>query len=455
MKKMKKFISMVLALTMVFSMAACSKTPEKTEDPGSAETETKTPESTETETEKPEKEKEKIKLRLVSISTDAIQTAILEDYIKKNIGEEFPNFEVEFEPGGGGEDMQNKLKTYNATGDLPDVWYSDSVMAFPIIKSGNQLNLKEHITADGFLNEYAVPEALEFMDGGIYTVPSGADTYFTPRIFFNKQIFADNNLEIPTTYEELLKVVEVLKAADIVPISLMGKGGWAPQLYLVQTFIQLLDPTVAEQILKNETDFSDPVVLEAVKKIEELAKAGAFPEGVANLDYGPSLEMFTSGRAAMFWGFSWEVPNLAADENIGMMQWPALCEEVDPATLTQVWGSPLNGYAVNANSEHLEEAIQLAEFCVRMEAQYHAEHGSATNLNPGIEGPEPTALMKQNLEMYEGAEQKINSIFLNAMDGSVGAEFGLLGANLLTGTYSAEDFVNDFNTVWAENTYFD
>lgn len=445
---MKKAFALILALCLVFSMVACSSAAPEAAKPENSES------AKQTEAKEEVSGSEKVKLRLVSISTDDNQTAILENYIKKNIAEALPNIEVEFEPGGGGEDMSNKLKTYNSTGDLPDVWYSTADYAFPIIGAGNQLDLASYIAADGFIDNYNVPEALEFRNGTIYTLPSGADTYFVPRVFFNKAIFEENNIEIPTTFEELLDVCDKLNDAGIVPISLVGKGGWAPQLFLVQTFIQLIDPTVAEQLLRNETDFSNPVCLEAVQKIEELVHAGAFPEGVANLDYGPALEMFTSGRSAMYWGFTWEVNNLGADENVDIMQWPALSDNVDPTTVTQLWGSPLNGYAVNAKSEHLEEAIQLAEFCVKMEALYYAENGSSTNLNPGIEAAGQSALMQKHLAMYDAATTKINAIYLNAMDGSVGAEYGLLGANLLTGDYSAENYIADMNAAWAENEYF-
>lgn len=398
---------------------------------------------------------DKIKLRLVSISTDENQTAILENYIKKNAPERFPNVEIEYEPGGGGEDMANKMKTYNASGDLPDVWYDTTDYGTAILSAGNILDLTDYITEDGFLDKYAVPEALKHTDGKIYALSSGADTYFTPRIFYNKTIFEENNLEIPKTFDEFMTVCETLKEKGIVPMSITGKGGWAPQLYMVQTMIQCEDPQVAQDILQNKTDFSNPVVLEAVKKIERMAKEGVFPEGVANLDYGPSVEMFTSGKTAMFGGFSWEVTNLASDENIGIFMWPSSNEEYASTDVTQYWGSPLNGYAVNPNSEHVDVAVQFAEFCVEMESQFYAEQGSLLNYQTGIEAGEITPLMKENIDLYNGTELKIPSFSLNAMDTATSAEYANLGAKLLTGEYAAEDYCKDFNEVWESNTWFE
>lgn len=446
---MKKLIFVLFMVTLMVFVTACGTTPQT---PTSASQEVSPAAATPVVT--TAAPAEKVKLRLVSISTDDNQTAILNDFIKKNIGTALPNIEVEFEPGGGGEDMANKMKTYNSTGDLPDVWYSTSDYAYPIIAAGNQLELTDYITKDGFIGKYAVPDALKNSKGKIYCISSGADTYFTPRIYYNKKIFADNNVQIPTTWEELIAVCNTFKGAGVTPISLMGKGGWAPQLYLVQTFIQLIDPAIAQQLLTNQTDFNNPVCLEAAKKIEELAKMGAFPDGVANLDYGPSLEMFTSGRSAMFWGFTWEVPNLAKDPNIGLMLWPRLSENVDPATVTQFWGSPTNGYAVNAKSEQVAEAEQLAEFCVAMEAEFYRSKGSNTNLDPGTQVQGKSDLMDKNLEMYNNATTKIATIFLNAMDSKTAAEYGVCGDNLLTGSYSGEQYIADFQKAWAANQFF-
>ena len=37
-------------------------------------------------------------------------------------------------------------------------------------------------------------------------------------VIYNKRIFADNDLEVPTTWDELLAVCETLKGADVTPI---------------------------------------------------------------------------------------------------------------------------------------------------------------------------------------------------------------------------------------------
>ena len=362
--------------------------------------------------------------------------------------------EVEYEPGGEGDDMNNKLKTYSASGDLPDVWYSTADSAGAIMKAGNMLDLSDYVTGDKFLDKYNVPDALKHSDGSIYCLTSGADTYFTPRVFYSKEIFKKYSLEEPGTYEELLEVCKTLKDNGETPMALGGKNGWAPQLFLVQTMIQMEDPKVAEDILNNEADFSDPVVVNAANRIQEMVQQGCFPEGTTSLTYADAREMFVSGRAAMLAGWTWDITNFEEDTNIDMFRWPSAKEGTNVEETLQYWGSPLNGYAVNANSENVEMAVKLAEFCAEMEAQFYAEKGSMLNLNTGIEVENDSELAKKNVEFYEAAEKKLPSMMLNCMDSKSCAEFATYGSELLTGEYSGEDFSKDFNEVWKENTWF-
>lgn len=395
-----------------------------------------------------------VKLRIMYTSTDQNQLDIMNKFIKPNLAENFPDVEIEYEPAGGGEDGANKMKTYNASGNLPDIWYNSTDIAIAIINAGNILDFTPYIEKDGFLGKFNVPEALRFSDGKIYSLGSGADTYFTPRIFYHKSVFEKYGLTIPNTWDEFVVLCDKLKAEGEIPLSIMGKGGWAPKLYLIQTMIQSVNPQAAKDLLANKIDFSDPDVMKALDKIVFMAKNEYFPKGVINLDYGPSLEMFTAGRTAMFGGFSWEVSNLSSDPDIGMFMWPSSNDMYKSTDVTQFWGSPLGGYAVNSHSKNIDVAVKIAEQCALMEATYYAQQGMKLNLETGISSSNDSELVKVNNSLYDGASIKIQTLLLNAMDTRTTAEFGTIGSILLTGDYSAEDFVKDFNPIWKSNTWF-
>lgn len=399
---------------------------------------------------------EQITLRLLTLSTDENRIKIMNEYIKPKIESEFPNVTVEFEEGGGGEDYNNKVKTYNSTGDLPDVWYSDATFASATLQAGNMLDLTPFITEDGFLDKCAVPDAMQYK-GGIYSLGSGGDTYFTPRIFYNKAIFEECGVTIPTTFDELIEVCKTIKAKGYTPVATVGKGGWAPKLFLFQAMVTIEDPQVMQDLLNNETDFTNPVVYNALDRIDKLAEAGAFPEGIALVDYGPAKELFTSGEAAMYWMFTWELPSLDALEDIDVdfFTWPSAGAAYDPNTAIQYWGSPVNGYAVNSKSEHIEAAVKLAEFCAMQDALFYQDNGTLVTLDTGKEMTGQSELMIRNIDQFKGCSLKLASLTLNGMDAATNAEFETLGASLLTGEFSAAEFVEEFQPIWESNTYFD
>lgn len=397
----------------------------------------------------------KVKLRVITITTDENRNRIMEEYIKPGLAEALPNIEVEFEPGGGGEDMANKLKTFNASDDMPDVFWSDAGYFTPLKSTGSIMDLTEAITKDGFIEKYAVPDALKHIDGKIYSISSGADTYFTPVIFYHKDLFEQAGVQVPTTFDELIGIAKQLKDHGIVPAVTPGKDGWGPKLYLLQQMIQIGDPQAMIDLVANKTDFNHPSVRAGAARIEQLAKEGVFPEGIANLDYGPAIEMFTSKNAAMFFMFTWELPNLAKDENVDFFPFPPASDKYDPNEYVQFWGSPLNGYAVSAKTKHPEEAIKLAEYLAMSDARFFESTGAPIALDTGNETAEPGPLMKKFIDWYNPIPTKIPSLALNSLDARTSAELSTQGARLLTGQYEADTFSEQMNKIWAENTWFD
>ncbi|WP_214627658.1 ABC transporter substrate-binding protein [Paenibacillus agaridevorans] len=393
---------------------------------------------------------EPVKLKLLTISSDQARQTIMNEYIKANLANELPGVEVEYEETS---DVGAKMKVYNASGELPDVFWSGADYATAIINAGNQLNLEPNITENGFIEKFAVKEALTYKDG-IYTLNSGADTYFTPKIFYHKDIFEKHQIEIPTTFDELVAASEKLLAAGIQPISAPGKGGWAPAYFMIQNMIQIEDPSVAQDLVENKIDFTHPVVKNALNRIVTLAEMGAFGQGAANVDYGPAKEAFTQNKAAMYMIFSWELADLEANvPDVGFFSWPSASDNYKPGSAVQFWGSPLAGYAVSAKSENIEKAVELAQFLAEQDAKYFSDTGSQVTLDIGATST-PAPLMQANIDEYNQAGIKIPSLSV-MMDPKTAAEYSNFSSLLMTGDYTADDFIQDFNDLWLKNTYFE
>lgn len=396
----------------------------------------------------------KIKMRVITITTDENRNNIMDKYIKPKIAEALPNLEVEFEPGGGGEDMANKLKTLNASEDMPDVFWNDAGYFTPLKSTGSIMDLTPYISQDGFLGKYAVPDALKHVDGKIYSLSSGADTYFTPVIFYHKDMFEQAGVKAPATFDEFLQISKTLKDKGMVPAVTPGKDGWGVKLFMLQQMIQVGDPQAMADLVSNKTNFDNPSVQEGAARIETMVKAGVFPDGIANLDYGPAMEMFTSKKAAMLMMFTWELPNLAKDETVDFFPFPAASDKYDPTKNVQFWGSPLNGYAVSGKTKHPDEAVKLAEFLAMADALYFETTGAPIALQTGNPPADKSPLMQKFVDWYNPIPNKIASMALNSLDARTSAEMSTEGANLLTGEYAAADFNKAMNKLWSENTWF-
>lgn len=151
---------------------------------------------------------------------------------------------------------------------------------------------------------------------------------------------------------------------------------------------------------------------------------------------------------------SWAYPDLEASRDTGVFLWPSSGSDVKTGEAIQIWGSVLNGWAVNANGENIDTALKVAEYCTQQEAIRHADRGSSLNFKTENALPITSEIEKERMDMYHNAEIYLKALHLNAMDSSVAAEFATYTNLLLTGDYTAEQFSEDFNPIWNSNTWF-
>ncbi|NLD49654.1 MAG: extracellular solute-binding protein [Clostridiaceae bacterium] len=397
---------------------------------------------------------QKSKIKFLSLSTDDNRNIIREKYIKANIEKEFPNVEVEFDLGGGGLDYANKLKAYNASGEMPDVWFSEQNLSSVVITAGNALDLLPYVQKSGFDKKFKQKDIVSpDKNGKLYCVQPGADQYFTPRLWYHKELFSKYSIEPPRTFNELVRVCEILNSKGIIPISIAGKNGWTINLHMLQTMIIAEDPQVALDLVNNMTDFSNPVVKNALGRIRKLIEVGAFAPGVKNIDSCPAIELYTSGKAAMLAMFTWETGNLEkAAPDTDFIPWPSAKDGVDPNRAIQYWGAPLSGYMVSAKTRDPELAARFAMFCATQDALYYnIEQKAPTLLDTGVKIEGISPLLQKNLDQFNAAQIKVPSIWTSTFCAQMSAEIATQNSKLLTGKYSPDEYIKAINPVWAKN----
>ena len=147
--------------------------------------------------------------------------------------------------------------------------------------------------ADGNMPE-SLAAAFTF-DGAQYALP-GNVSYWP--VFYNKAVFADNGLSVPTTWDEFTGAAETLKAAGIIPFGATQVGRW-PSFIWFEEMILRSDPQLYLDLTAGTVSYTDERVVAAMEVWKGLIENEYFTsfDLDMNNDIGP---MLAAGEVAMF-----------------------------------------------------------------------------------------------------------------------------------------------------------
>lgn len=220
------------------------------------------------------------------------------------------------------------------------------------------------LTGQPFVANYAPSSTQDAgtYNGKIYQVNLGRVIY--SGLYYNKDVFAANNISIPTTWDELVAACETLVAADIPCMTAGGKDGW-PIFVGAYGLIGSIYPDQAglvEGLWTGTTKWNDAKSMEMWNKMKVYTQQMMEPEasGIAG-DAAPGR--FASGAVAMFAGGSWYASAIEAaspEFEWGYIPFPGSDNAEDNKYL---FGKYDQGWAVAANSPNQAAAMTyLTEF---------------------------------------------------------------------------------------------
>lgn len=357
-----------------------------------------------------DKKDEKVTLKVFSNLPDRkngqglVEQKIIDEYMKEN-----PNVTIKVEALDE-EAYKTKFKAYAMEGmpDVVSIWgqpsFLDEVLDAGVLAELNQDDYKDY----GF-----IPGSMDgFMkDGKLYGLPRNTDVN---GFYYNKKMFDDNGWKVPQTYEELLELAKKINDKGIVPVAMDGGEGWPVACYLTGLLHKITGADYSDIITKaiNDGDFSDPSIAKAVGLLKDATDAGLFQKGFESQDYATAQNLFTNGKAAMFFMGSWETSMALNEdipqevrENIRVFMMPQVKDGKATATDILAWNG--GGYAVSEKSEVKEEAIKFLNYMYQPDklSKYGWENGvgmSAQDQSAYITGDE-TELMKQFVDIVNNA----------------------------------------------------
>ena len=385
----KKFLSTVLALTMVVTMAVgCGK---------SADTNSSA-----------KKGDDKVTLKVFTNLPDRkngqglVEQQIIDEYMKEN-----KNVTIKVEALDE-EAYKTKFKAYSMEGmpDVVSIWgqpsFLDEVLDAGVLAELNEDDYKDYGFISGSLDGFK-------KDGKLYGLPRNTDV---AGFYYNEKMFKENGWTVPKTYDELLEFAKKINDKGIIPLAMDGGDGWPMAVYLSDILYKLTgsdySSTVSDAIKKG--DFSDANIKKATEILKQTADAKMFQKGYDSQDYGTAQNLFTNGQAAMFYMGSWEASMALNEdipkeirENIRVFTMPIIDGGKGKATDIAAWNG--GGYAVSSKSEHKEEAIKFLNYMYQPDklSKYGWENGV------GMSAQDQSAYMT-------GKETKLQMQFVDAVN---------------------------------------
>ncbi|MFD5628476.1 ABC transporter substrate-binding protein [Streptomyces sp. NPDC127072] len=219
---------------------------------------------------------------------------------------------------------QDALPVQFAAGNAP-------ALTQQLYRSGQVADLEKELKALGVYDqlEPAAVSTIKALYGGkLEVLPY---EYNIEGIFYNKEIFTENGLSVPGTWDELVSAAAKLEAKGIQPFSASGEQGW-PLTRLISGYLyRSLGPDALQEVADGKAKLTDPEYVKAAQQIADLGKKGYFGKGVGSIDYDTSMNQFLSGKAAMLYMGSWALANIADEkqntvgaDNVGFMPFPAV-----------------------------------------------------------------------------------------------------------------------------------
>lgn len=241
-------------------------------------------------------------------------------------------------------------------------------------------------------------------DGNVYVVP----TTFQPNVFwYNKTIFAENNITPPETWEEFIDVAKTLKAAGVTPFVLGASSGWEPLFWFDYMVLRVAGSEFRNRLMAGEESYLDPRVIKSMEMWAELLEAGYFVEGYSSIGWREMATHLLKGEAAMEIMGPWTAGNfIKADWEPGVDFDVFNFPTIDPAIPAAVEGA-VEGWAATGKGANTDNALKMLA-CV-------SERGPQEQF--AIQAQRPTTNKEIPVTVYEPASiQPIIQSFYDMLD---------------------------------------
>ena len=462
--------ALLAAAAVAIMLAGCDGTPEKAgaeQDTAESESVLETAGETENIAEDDAAEKEdqalstdqpEKKMTYITCITPQQSGYIsMENVVKMYQEQVNPNFSIDIQYIADKPAYLQKIKTLVASNETPDMFNLDTdPYAIKLLDQGIVMDLNETMDKYG-LKDVFLPAPLGWgtaKDGRQIAMPID----FSIEVFwYNKRMFEEAGVTIPTTHSEFLDACEKLKNAGFTPISVSGKDNWQILRYMLMVTYRYGENDFLYDLAQGKQKMDSEIGREAAAFVQELGTK-YFQSGFASTDYTGASNYFTGGNAAIHYIGTWDLPFMQDDQlsddmkgNIGYFLLPTV-DEGEPVGKSNFISNSTMPIAFGADRFDAE-----TERFIEFYANHISEAINGLAFSPSINGtlPNETELTKSIYEDMQNSTGSIKSFDIE-LDPATNELIGKEVVSLALGDITVEEFCSRVDASVEENaaSYF-
>lgn len=270
----------------------------------------------------------------------------MEDVFIPQFEEKYTNVKIEYTTVPSDSTYDQLMQTRMNANDADVVAYKSSFVGAPqewspgasdpLWKQWADAGLLADLTGEDFIANYNpvdVENAMTY-NGKVYGANMGKVSF--TGLFYNKDIFAQYDLAVPTTWDEFMVVLNTLKDNGVTPIGFAGKEVWPVNLAVqgLQATIHKDQLAYIKGLWTGDSKFTDPAAIEVLEKAQIMMNYAQ--NGFMGTDYGTLPSLFAAGQVAMAADGTWNAPTfegLNPDLNFGYFPIPGSSNAADNGNL--------------------------------------------------------------------------------------------------------------------------
>lgn len=332
MKKIGKLLLSLIVMVSILTLAACGSSGKSSESSGNGS-----------------RDKITVLLRDSESSSKYLMLKNLLTEFSKEKGLKEPEFELVSNDA----DYITKLQLYMNSDTLPDLYaIPNGALSNTAKEMDAMVNIGEELKSiNRFddMNAAVVDFFKDADDGNMYIFPEGL---YAEYFVYRKDIFEKYNLSIPTTWDEFMKVGEILKENNEVPLIVSGRDNWVLMRYLSFAPWRVThDKFITDYIEGNDNFSSNEAAKTGVNLLYDLGKNNYFQPGFMGTDYTSAADLFFGGTGTMMYSNSGQMSlseDMLNEGKLGVFPVPAVDGEDNIETNVPIHGGL--GTAFNAKT---------------------------------------------------------------------------------------------------------